>query len=99
LVALFFAKLPASKAAPRKGSSPPLLLKYRPGIGSAFEGKSMEIFAYFGVLIFVIGGIGFLVAAFNESILWGIFCILVSPVALLFLLKMGSGPLLAHVKG
>ena len=46
----------------------------------------MEIFAYFGVFIFVIGGIGFLIAAFKESIWWGIFCLLVSPVSLVFLL-------------
>jgi hypothetical protein len=46
----------------------------------------MEILAYLGVLIFVIGGIGFLVATFKQSILWGICCILVSPVSLLFLL-------------
>ena len=46
----------------------------------------MEILAYFGVGIFIIGGVGFLIAAFKESLWWGLLCILVSPISLLFLL-------------
>lgn len=45
----------------------------------------MEILSYIGILIVVIGAIGFLIAAFRESILWGLGCLLVSPVSIAFL--------------
>ena len=32
------------------------------------------------------GGIGFLLAAFQESLLWGLGCLLLSPVSLIFLI-------------
>ncbi|WP_173911601.1 hypothetical protein [Acinetobacter sp. Marseille-Q1618] len=41
---------------------------------------------YFGLLILVIASIGFLIAAFKESILWGLGCLLLSPVSLIFLI-------------
>lgn len=34
----------------------------------------------------VIGCIGFLIAAFKQSILWGLGCILLSPISLVFLI-------------
>lgn len=46
----------------------------------------MEILAYIGLLIIFIGGIGFLIAAFKESVWWLIGCILISPISLLFLI-------------
>jgi hypothetical protein len=45
----------------------------------------MEILSYIGVLIFILGCLGFLVAAFQESIIWGLGCLIVSPVSLVFL--------------
>jgi uncharacterized membrane protein len=45
----------------------------------------MEILSYIGILIAVIGAIGFLIAAFRESILWGLGCLLISPVSIAFL--------------
>ncbi len=45
----------------------------------------MELLTYLGIGIFIIGGIGFLIAAFKVSIWWGVACILVSPVSLIFL--------------
>jgi len=46
----------------------------------------METLAYLGISLFIIGGVGFLIAAFKESIWWGLLCILVSPISLVFLL-------------
>ncbi len=45
----------------------------------------MELLTYIGIGIFIIGGIGFLIAAFKVSVWWGIACILVSPVSIVFL--------------
>ena len=45
----------------------------------------MDFLALVGVMIIVFGRIGFLIAAFRESILWGLGCILLSPVSLVFL--------------
>jgi hypothetical protein len=39
-----------------------------------------------GVAIMAVGGIMFLVAAFRESTMWGIGCLLFSPVSLIFLI-------------
>ncbi len=44
----------------------------------------MEVLLYIGLGIFIIGGIGTLIAAFKTSILWGIGCLLIAPVSLLF---------------
>lgn len=44
------------------------------------------ILFYFGFLILVIASIGFLIAAFKESIWWGLGCLLFSPVSLVFLI-------------
>lgn len=41
---------------------------------------------YPGSGIMVIGCIGFLIAAFKQSILWGLGCILLSPISLVFLI-------------
>jgi FtsH-binding integral membrane protein len=39
-----------------------------------------------GLLIFCFGGLGFLVAAFRESIWWGLACLLIPIVQLFFLI-------------
>ena len=41
---------------------------------------------YLGLAVFVIGGIGTLIAAFKTNILWGIGCLLLAPVSLIFLI-------------
>ena len=41
---------------------------------------------YLGIALVVIGAIGTLIAAFKTSILWGIGCLLLAPVSLLFLI-------------
>jgi len=46
----------------------------------------MGFLAYIGIGIIFIGGIGFLIAAFKESIWWGLGCIFISPVSLIFLI-------------
>lgn len=45
----------------------------------------MEFLVFVGIIIFIIGGIGFLIAAFKQSILWGLGCILLAPISLVFL--------------
>lgn len=45
----------------------------------------MEALAYLGVIVFIIGGIGTLIAAFKTSILWGLGCLFIAPVSLIFL--------------
>lgn len=49
------------------------------------NGAKMEILFYLGLFVFIIGGIGTLIAAFKTSIWWGLGCLLVAPVSLLFL--------------
>ena len=39
-----------------------------------------------GVIVSLIGSIWFLVVAFRESVLWGLGCLLLSPVSLIFLI-------------
>ncbi|MBR9828174.1 MAG: hypothetical protein GYB41_05980 [Oceanospirillales bacterium] len=38
-----------------------------------------------GILIIIIGGIGFLIAAFRTNIIWGLACLIISPVSILYL--------------
>lgn len=45
----------------------------------------MVALAYLGVGVSIIGGIGTLIAAFKTSILWGLGCLLIAPVSLIFL--------------
>ncbi|GAA5019606.1 hypothetical protein GCM10023206_33880 [Acinetobacter puyangensis] len=46
----------------------------------------MTFLVYLGLIIFVIGGIGFLITAFKTNILWGLACLLLAPVSLIFLI-------------
>ena len=41
---------------------------------------------YLGGAIIIIGAIGFLIAAFRNSILWGLGCLLFSPISIVFLI-------------
>lgn len=45
----------------------------------------MEFFAFIGLAIVIIGSIGFLIAAFKQSILWGLGCLLFAPISFIFL--------------
>ncbi len=50
----------------------------------------MDIIAFtlllLGLVIFVVGGIGFLIAAFRESIWWGLGCLFIPIVQIIFLI-------------
>lgn len=46
----------------------------------------MEILTYIGLFLCIVGGIGMLIAAFKTSMLWGLGCLLIAPVSLLFLI-------------
>ena len=46
----------------------------------------MIAIAYVGIVLLVIGGLGTLIAAFKTSILWGLGCLLIAPVSLIFLI-------------
>jgi hypothetical protein len=62
----------------------------------------MEILSYIGVLILIIGALGFLVAAFKESLLWGFACLFLGPVSLVFLILHWSeakNPFLIQIVG
>ena len=43
-----------------------------------------EALALIAVFIIVVGGILLLIEAFKEGIIWGLACLLISPVALIF---------------
>lgn len=46
----------------------------------------MAALAYIGIVIFIIGGIGTLIASFKTGILWGLGCLFIAPVSLIFLI-------------
>ena len=46
----------------------------------------MIAIGYIGIVLFVFGAIGTLIASFRTSILWGLGCLLLAPVSLLFLI-------------
>ena len=57
---------------------------------------------YAGLGIFVIGGIGFLIAAFRTSILWGLAVLFIAPVAIIYLIlhwQDAKGPFKIQVFG
>jgi len=43
-----------------------------------------NIISIIGIIIFVIGGILLLIESFRESVLWGLACLLITPVILIF---------------
>ena len=46
----------------------------------------MIAIGYLGIALLILGGIGTLLAAFKTSILWGLGCLLIAPVSLIFLI-------------
>ena len=46
----------------------------------------MEILAFVGIAVLIIGGLGGLIAAFKTSVLWGLGCLMVPPVSLIYLI-------------
>ena len=46
----------------------------------------MIAIAYLGIALLIVGGLGTLIAAFKTSILWGLGCLFIAPVSLLFLI-------------
>jgi hypothetical protein len=44
-----------------------------------------DILFIIGLIVFVIGGIGFLIAAFRTSLLWGLGCLFISPLQIIYL--------------
>ena len=61
-----------------------------------------EIILYIGLGIFIIGGIGLLIAAFRSSILWGFTVLLIPPVAILYLIvhwQDAKGPFKIQIFG
>ena len=55
-----------------------------------------------GIVIFLIGGFCFLVAAFRESVLWGLACLVIPVVQLFFLIiywPKARGPFLFQLLG
>jgi uncharacterized membrane protein YhhN len=61
-----------------------------------------EIIFYVGLGIFIIGGIGLLIAAFRTSILWGLAVLLIAPVAIIYLIvhwQDAKGPFKLQVFG
>ncbi len=45
----------------------------------------MIVLAYIGAFIFILGAIGTIIASFKVGFLWGIGCLLLAPVSLIFL--------------
>lgn len=43
------------------------------------------LFFWLGLIVFIIGGLGFLIATFRAGILWGFSCLILPPVSLIFL--------------
>ena len=44
------------------------------------------IIMYVGLAVFIIGGIGLLISAFKTSLLWGLACLFIAPVSLIYLI-------------
>lgn len=44
------------------------------------------IIFYFGLILFILGGIGILIAAFKTSLLWGLGCLLFWPMIIAFVI-------------
>ncbi|VTR63904.1 conserved membrane hypothetical protein [Desulfosarcina cetonica] len=44
-----------------------------------------DIFLLLGLGVFIIGGIAFLIAAFKTSMLWGLGCLFIAPIQIIYL--------------
>jgi len=45
-----------------------------------------DFIGYTGVAVFILGGLALLVAAFRTSILWGLGCLIFSPLSLVYII-------------
>jgi FtsH-binding integral membrane protein len=45
-----------------------------------------ELIIIFGIIVFIIGGFAFLIAAFRESLWWGLACLFIPIVSFFFLI-------------
>lgn len=62
----------------------------------------MQILVWIGIALIVIGGLGFFIAAFKESVLWGLGCIVFPIIQLVFLVmhwREAKTPFLLQVFG
>ena len=62
----------------------------------------MGVLLFLGVVAVVLGGIGTLIASFKTSILWGLGCLFIAPISLLFLIfhwDVARNPFLLQVVG
>lgn len=41
---------------------------------------------YLGLVVVIVGAIGFYIAAFKESVLWGLGCLIFAPISIVFLI-------------
>ena len=60
------------------------------------------ILFFVGAIVAFIGGIWFLIAAFQESVLWGLGCLVLGPVSLIFLIlhwDVAGKPFLVQLAG
>lgn len=44
----------------------------------------IDVFVWFGVVLFIVGGALLVIEAFNESVVWGVLCIVFNPIAIIF---------------
>ena len=62
----------------------------------------MTAILYLGFAIFLVGGIGLLIAAFRTSILWGVGCVVIAPAAIIYTVLHwtdAKNPFLLQVSG
>ncbi|MGB5447184.1 MAG: hypothetical protein WBM99_16975 [Psychromonas sp.] len=61
-----------------------------------------DVIIIIGVLILIVGGIFFLIETFKESILWGIGCLIISPISFIFAIlhwDVSKKPVLIQLTG
>ena len=61
-----------------------------------------QIIMIVGIVIMIVGGIFFIIETFRESILWGIGCIIISPIAIIFAFlhwDVSKSPILIQLAG
>lgn len=62
----------------------------------------MGLVQFLGLGIFILGSLGFLIAAFRTSILWGLGCFFISPISLIYLVvhwNSAKGPFGLQIVG
>jgi uncharacterized membrane protein len=61
-----------------------------------------EVIIYVGIFISILGGVFFLIEAFKESVIWGLACLLITPVSLVFIFlhwDVSKRPVLIQLAG